>query len=104
MYKSCIYFIFLKESLFSVEIKNVEVDHAASHLGKAIGITNFIRSIPFNAQHRRALIPQDLVIKYSLSQESFIRHKEKEKVQELVFELASQANSHYQKVGSIFSH
>ena len=81
-----------------VGVKSLEIDHAASHLGKAIGLSNFIRSLPYNAQRRRVLIPQDLMIKYKVSQENFIRNSEPEKIQELIFEIASQAHIHYQKV------
>jgi NADH dehydrogenase [ubiquinone] 1 alpha subcomplex assembly factor 6 len=79
-------------------VKSMEVDHAASHLGKAIGITTFIRSIPYNAQKRRVLIPQELLVKHGISQEHFIRYKDKEKVREVVYDIASQAHIHYKKV------
>lgn len=86
-------------STFAVPgIKNVDVDHAASHLGKAIGLTSFIRSIPHNAQRRRVLVPEELLVKYRLSQEDWIRFTKKEKIQDVVFEIASQAHMHYKKV------
>jgi len=82
-------------------VKCIDTDHAASHLGKAIGLTTFIRSIPYNAQKRRVLIPTQLLVANKLSQESFIRVKEQEKIQEVVFQIASQAYSHYEKAKAL---
>lgn len=76
----------------------MDVDHACSHLGKAIGLTNFIRSIPYNAQRRRVLFPQELLVKHKLSQENLIRFTNTEKIADAIFEVASQANAHYKKV------
>ncbi|CAG7732948.1 unnamed protein product [Allacma fusca] len=87
-----------------LEVKNVDVDHAASHLGKAIGLSNFIRSIPFNAQRRRVLVPQELLIKNQVSQENFVRNTEREKLQEVVYEIACYAHSHYEKAKSMNTH
>ena len=78
----------------------MQLDHAASHLGKAIGLTNFIRGLPYNSKQRRVLVPQDLLIKNQLSQENFIRVDETEKIRSLVFEIASVAFTHYEKVNS----
>ncbi|XP_021949906.1 NADH dehydrogenase (ubiquinone) complex I, assembly factor 6 [Folsomia candida] len=82
-------------------VKNVDVDHASSHLGKAIGLGTFARSIPYNAQNRRVLVPRDMLIKHGLSQEDFIRNKQSEKIKELVYEIASHAHIHYDKAKSM---
>lgn len=76
----------------------MDVDHACSHLGKAIGLTNFIRSIPYNAQRRRVLFPQELLVKHKLSQENFIRFTSQDRIADAIFDVASQAHIHYQKV------
>jgi NADH dehydrogenase [ubiquinone] 1 alpha subcomplex assembly factor 6 len=83
-----------------IGIKSVDLDHAASHLGKAIGISTFLRSVPHNAQNRRVLVPQELMLKHGLSQEDLIRNKNRDKIKELTFEIATQANNHYEKVCS----
>lgn len=83
-------------------IKNLDVDHATSHLGKSIGLTNFIRSIPFNAQKARVLIPQELLLKHKLSQENFIRYNKTEAIHDAVFDIAAQAHMHYNKVIVVF--
>jgi len=84
-------------------LKNIAQDHAASHLGKAIGLANFIRSIPHNAQSRRVLVPNALMAKHTLSQEDFIRKKNSDKIKELVYEVASQAHVHYEKAKAMKS-
>jgi len=83
-----------------VGLKTKHLDHAASHFGKTIGITNFIRSLPHASKQRRVLVPQDLLLKYKLSQENFIRLDEPEKIQDVVYDLASQAVAHYEHVSS----
>jgi len=85
-------------------VKNLEVDHAASHLGKAIGLTTFVRSIPHNAQKRRVLIPQELLVKHGVSQEQFIRYKDKEKLREVIYDISSHAHTHYAKVISVVAY
>ncbi|ODM95752.1 NADH dehydrogenase (ubiquinone) complex I, assembly factor 6, partial [Orchesella cincta] len=87
--------------LEALGVKNVDADHAASHLGKSIGLSNFIRSIPHNAQRRRVLIPQELLVKHKLSQENFIRFSNEEKIRDTVFEIASRAHIHYEKAKSL---
>ncbi|CAL8131524.1 unnamed protein product [Orchesella dallaii] len=84
--------------LEALGVKNVDADHAASHLGKSIGLSNFIRSITHNAQRRRVLIPQELLVKHKLSQENFMRFSNTEKIQDTVFDIASRAHIHYEKV------
>ena len=44
-------------------IKNIHADHAASHIGKALGLTTVLRAIPFHAQRRRVYLPLDIVVK-----------------------------------------
>lgn len=92
----------IKQILIFLGIRNVDVDHACSHLGKAIGLANFIRSIPYNAQRRRVLFPQELLVKHNLSQENFIRFTKQEKIADAIFDIASQAHIHYQKVKKNF--
>ena len=44
-------------------VENVHADHAASHLGKAQGLTTVLRAIPYHAQRRRVYLPLDLIVK-----------------------------------------
>ncbi len=79
-------------------IKSLNLDHCASHLGKAIGLTNFLRGLPYNSQRRRVLVPQELMIKHKVSQENFVRLDEPTKIYDVVYDIASSAHLHYQKV------
>ena len=62
--------------LETVGVRDVRVDHAASHLGKAQGIVTAIRAVPFHAQKRRVLLPLDILIKHGASAEVFMGENE----------------------------
>lgn len=72
----------------------IELDHIASHLGKAQGITNILRGIRHNAAHRRCYIPLELLVKHKCTHEDFLRSRTSKPVSDAIFETASQANSH----------
>ena len=55
--------------LETINVRDVRVDHAASHLGKAQGIVTTIRATPFHASKRRVLLPMDVLIKHGASAE-----------------------------------
>ena len=80
--------------------RNVNADHAASHLGKAQGIANILRSIYAQRIHSQHLpIPQEILMKHGISQERFYRSKLGDKgVEEVVFEIATLAHQHLEKV------
>jgi NADH dehydrogenase [ubiquinone] 1 alpha subcomplex assembly factor 6 len=52
-----------------LQIRDVRVDHAASHIGKAQGLVTTIRAIPYLAQRRRVLLPLDILMKHQASAE-----------------------------------
>lgn len=82
-------------------VKNVNADHAISHLGKAHGIANLLRSIYSQSGRSQHIpIPQEILIKHGLSQERFYRCKKEDHkvIEEVVFEVASLANQHLEKV------
>ncbi|RUS16155.1 Squalene/phytoene synthase-domain-containing protein [Endogone sp. FLAS-F59071] len=49
--------------LESLGVRDVSVDHAASHLGKAIGIATLLRALPFHASRRRLVLPAQVTAK-----------------------------------------
>lgn len=49
--------------LEALNCRNTHADHAASHLGKAQGITNLLRSIYSQKSNQHLPIPQELLIK-----------------------------------------
>lgn len=88
--------------LEALNCKNVNADHAASHLGKAQGITNLLRSVYLQRSHQHLPIPQEILIKHGISQERFYRSKENDKgVEDVVFEIATLAHQHLEKAEAL---
>ena len=44
-------------------VKDVNADHAASHIGKAHGIVTLLRATPYNISRQQVMLPMDLTIK-----------------------------------------
>uniref|UniRef100_A0A8W7PYN8 Uncharacterized protein n=1 Tax=Anopheles coluzzii TaxID=1518534 RepID=A0A8W7PYN8_ANOCL len=75
--------------------RNVHCDHAASHLGKAQGIVNLLRSIPYQTRRSAVPIPQELLMAHGVNQERMVRNRPDDKgVEEVTFALASVAFRH----------
>lgn len=95
---SSIYYLLLKIG----GIEDLHVDHAASHLGKAQGIANCLRSLGAVRQSRgqSALppIPQEILLKHGCSYEKIRRQQAADiGAQNCVFDVASVANIHLDK-------
>lgn len=97
---SSVYYVLLK--IFGIEDMNA--DHAASHLGKAQGITNMIRTLvalrSANSRGMSALppIPQEILLKHGCSYEQILRQRDNEvAVQDCLFDVASVAKIHLEK-------
>ncbi|XP_032415250.1 NADH dehydrogenase (ubiquinone) complex I, assembly factor 6 isoform X1 [Xiphophorus hellerii] len=84
-------------------VKNVHADHAASHIGKAQGITTCLRATPYNSSRRKVYLPMDICMLRGASQEDFIRGSREKNVRDVVFDIASQAHVHLEHARS-FSH
>lgn len=54
-------------------VTSKEADHAASHLGKAIGISLLLRGTPYHASKRRSYLPVELCVQHAVSQEDIYR-------------------------------
>lgn len=72
----------------------IALDHIASHLGKAQGLTNVLRGVKHNAAARRCYIPNEVLLSSHCTHEDFLRGNNNEAVVEAIFAIASQANSH----------
>lgn len=80
-------------------IKDIQVDHVVSHLGKAQGIVTLLRAIPYKGRSQALNIPQEVLVKHGVSQERIVRNKVDDKgVEECIFEVASVAHQHLEKV------
>ncbi|KAG0168001.1 hypothetical protein DFQ30_005398 [Apophysomyces sp. BC1015] len=77
--------------LESLGLRDVHADHAISHIGKMIGISTFLRSMPFHLSQKRLVLPAQITAKYKLSQEEMIRYGHVEGVEDAVFEVATAA-------------
>lgn len=47
--------------LEALGIKDVNADHCASHIGKAIGIASVLKGVPIGLQNREFSIPSDIM-------------------------------------------
>ncbi|SPP88742.1 NADH dehydrogenase (ubiquinone) complex I, assembly factor 6 homolog [Drosophila guanche] len=75
--------------------KDLQVDHAASHLGKAQGIATLLRAIPHAGRQQAVCVPLEVLVRHGVSQERILRSKSDDKgVEECIFEVASAANTH----------
>ncbi|KAI5655652.1 hypothetical protein M9H77_32839 [Catharanthus roseus] len=84
-------------------IRSTAADHAASHIGKASGLLLLLRSLPYHASrnHHFSYIPVKLAEKHGLVENQGgqleIRMDSREKLCDVVFEMASVANAHLGK-------
>lgn len=97
---SSIYYLLLKIG----GIEDMNVDHVASHLGKAQGIANCLRSLgAVIVRQGRSLtplppIPQEILLKHGCSYEKILRQQPKDVgAQNCVFDVASVAKIHLDK-------
>ena len=103
--------------------KDLQVDHALSHLGKAQGLTTLLRAIPYKGRTQSLNIPQvssilaivlwylitnkeninyfvkEILVKHGVSQERVVRDVANDKgVEDCVFDVATAAHQHLKKV------
>lgn len=75
-------------------VNNINADHAASHMGKAHGIINLVRSVPYNASKRINMLPQDILMKYNVSAEAVLQGESSKNLQDVIYDVASQGKLH----------
>eukprot|EP00879_Flechtneria_rotunda_P013702 GHRR01014313.1.p1 GENE.GHRR01014313.1~~GHRR01014313.1.p1 ORF type:complete len:184 (+),score=41.98 GHRR01014313.1:468-1019(+) len=71
-----------------------DADHAASHLGKAIGISLLLRGTPYQASKRRSYMPVELCSQHNVPQEDIYRGKVTEGLCDVTLAVASAAMGH----------
>ncbi|XP_012056477.1 PREDICTED: NADH dehydrogenase (ubiquinone) complex I, assembly factor 6 [Atta cephalotes] len=94
---SSIYYLLLEAQ----SIASVNADHAASHFGKAHGLVTLIRSVPYNARKRVIILPQDILLKYSISSESIFQRQSNAGFKDAILEIASCAKQHLKMATSL---
>lgn len=81
-------------SLETLGVRDVQADHAASHLGKALSISSLLRSTPAQISRGQVLIPAELFHKHLVPSSAVMRGETSLELQDAAFELASQAKAH----------
>lgn len=76
------------------DVRNTEADHAAAHLGKAIGIANLLRGTHAHSAQRRCYVPVDVCARHGVSTEDVYRARPTEELRNAIHEVASVAKSH----------
>ncbi|CAG8462491.1 4797_t:CDS:2 [Funneliformis mosseae] len=87
---SCLLYLHLE----SLGIKGMQADHAASHVGKAIGIIKILRGFSYSVGKRRISLPSEITAKYNISQEEIFRSGPVKGLEDAIFEVATLANDH----------
>ncbi|KAK9869855.1 hypothetical protein WA026_003579 [Henosepilachna vigintioctopunctata] len=82
-------------------VKNIHADHVASHLGKAQGIVNSLRSIVLARQLNFIPVPQEILVKYSISEEEILKGRSSSKLGDCTYEIASRAYQHLSKARNL---
>lgn len=74
---------------------HLKLDHIATHLGTAQGLSNHIRAIAPNAKRNQCHVPIELMSKHNATHEDILRGRgDKQNVKDVVFEIASRAHQH----------
>lgn len=77
-------------------VKSVDYDHFASHLGKSAYISLVLRGVGYHARNRQSFLPVDLMASKRLSQEALFSGdiQSDERLHDCVFELAARGREH----------
>lgn len=80
--------------LAAAGVRHADADHAASHLGRAVGLTTLLRGTPAHAAARRSYLPVDLCAQHRVSQEDVYSGVVSEGLRDVVHAVASLAKGH----------
>ncbi|KAJ3264283.1 NADH dehydrogenase (ubiquinone) complex I, assembly factor 6, partial [Blyttiomyces sp. JEL0837] len=84
--------------LESLGIQDHHIDHVASHVGKANGITTLIRGTPIHVRHRKLALPLQVMAMHRISSEEIFRAQPNTPsppaLRDAIFEIATTANNH----------
>ncbi|GAX75435.1 hypothetical protein CEUSTIGMA_g2879.t1 [Chlamydomonas eustigma] len=89
--------------LAAAGVSSREADHAASHLGKAVGMTTLLKGTAFHAKLRRCYLPLDLCAQHGVSQEDIYNGIVSEGMRDIVLKIASTAKAHLDEARSLQS-
>lgn len=84
--------------------EKLNYEHAASHLGTAIGVARWIRALPKIIGKRGELgIPNELLAQYSLNTEQVYRGEQRDAMSSVVYEIAQASHRHLDKCKELLS-
>ena len=91
--------LMLYMNLHLLQVDNVQVNLAASHLGRALGICDVIKKTPYYLAMQRGYIPNDLMIRHNVFYDRVYEKigntaKVVEEFYDVLLELASYAKKH----------
>eukprot|EP00455_Lapot_gusevi_P040651 TRINITY_DN4617_c0_g1_i1.p1 TRINITY_DN4617_c0_g1~~TRINITY_DN4617_c0_g1_i1.p1 ORF type:complete len:225 (-),score=22.71 TRINITY_DN4617_c0_g1_i1:61-735(-) len=81
-------------SLECAGIRDVNADHAASHFGKAVGISLLLRSIPHVASQGIVPLPLQLMKKHAISKKAVLEGQLDKNFFDAIFDLACVGKEH----------
>lgn len=81
-------------------VQNVHADHAASHIGRCLGLVTVLRATPYHANRSKVYLPLELLLKHNVSEEDIKRGKTEQKVKDVVYDLACAAHQHLETARS----
>lgn len=100
--ESCLFDKFLQYlTLEILNVRSVDADHIGNHVGKAVGIVNFLRSVPYNSRRNQVLLPTDLMLLHGVAEEDILRQKSTDPVRNLIHDIASQAQIHLEHARNV---
>lgn len=88
-------------TLEAAGVRSTSADHAASHVGKAEGITLLLKASHHHSLFRRTYIPIDIAAKHGVSQEDIYRKVHSEGLADAVLEVASVSDAHLRKARAL---
>ncbi|XP_022082412.1 NADH dehydrogenase (ubiquinone) complex I, assembly factor 6-like isoform X2 [Acanthaster planci] len=87
-------------TLEALGVKDVNADHAASHIGKAQGIVTLLRATPYHISKRQVLLPMDVTIKHNVSHETILQRNAEQPLKDVIYDIASAAHVHLETARS----
>ena len=81
-------------------VKNVDSDHAASHLGKALLLADVVRKLLRRSPHCVFYMPDELLVRHHIAQQDLVNMSERQlaakhaHLKDLVFEVCTRAKQH----------
>jgi NADH dehydrogenase [ubiquinone] 1 alpha subcomplex assembly factor 6 len=82
-------------------VRNSTADHAAGHIGKAVGICTLLRSIAYHCSQSSSVIPSELLRKHMLPSKVLFQGPQSEAdsdaIAACVFEVACAARAHVEQ-------